>query len=127
MGLLMDRINPAVLADNSVTPNLSLAANPVPPELQKTERLPFTIRIARDDDGLQKAVKMRRAAYSRHLPELAERMAIEACDREAGSAVLLAESRLDGGALGTMRIQTNADAPLAVEQSVHLPDWLATA
>ena len=123
----MDRVNPAVLADNSVTQNAFYAANPVQPELQKTERLPFTIRIVRDDDGLQRAVNMRRTAYSRHLPDFAEKMAIEACDREPGSVVLLAESRLDGGALGTMRIQTNAHAPLAVEQSIRLPDWLANA
>jgi hypothetical protein len=123
----MDRINPEVLADKSFTQNTFYPANPAQPELQKTERLPFTIRIVRDDEGLQKAVHMRRAAYSRHLPDFAEKMAIEDCDREQGSAVLLAESRLDGGALGTMRIQTNAQAPLAVEQSIRLPEWLADA
>jgi len=38
--------------------------------------------------------------------------------------VLLAESKLDGSSLGTMRIQTNRFRPLGLEQSVTLPDWL---
>ena len=54
--------------------------------------------------------------------EFAAKMAIESCDRDPGTAILLAESKLDGAPLGTMRIQTNEYAPLAVEQSVRLPD-----
>jgi hypothetical protein len=87
----MDRLNPSVLVSEF---HHGHAANPeiadtIP--LRKTERLPFTIRIAADDEALQKAVTMR---------------------------------QMDGGPLGTMRIQTNEFAPLAVEQSVQLPDWL---
>jgi hypothetical protein len=93
--------------------------------LMKQERMPFSIRIVTEDQDLQKAVEMRRIAYSRHLPEFAAKMAIESCDRDPGTAILLAESKLDGAPLGTMRIQTNEYAPLAVEQSVRLPDWLA--
>ena len=119
----MNRINPALLAANYEQQNTS---DTVPPELQKTERLPFTIRVASDESGLQKAVQMRRAAYGRHLPEFAENMTIEAADRVTGTAVLLAESRLDGGTLGTMRIQMNVHGPLPLEQSVRLPDWLST-
>jgi hypothetical protein len=76
---------------------------------------------------LDRAVEMRRAAYGRHLPEFAETMEVEALDAAPGTAVLLAQSRLDGGPLGTMRVQTNAFAPLAVEQSVRLPDFLSQA
>jgi hypothetical protein len=92
--------------------------------LMKQERMPFSIRIVTEDHDLQKAVEMRRIAYSRHLPEFAAQMSIERCDRDPGTAILLAESKLDGAPLGTMRIQTNEYAPLAVEQSVRLPDWL---
>jgi hypothetical protein len=99
----------------------------VVPALQKTERMPFTIRIVRDEPGLQKAVSIRRSAYGRHLPEFAEKMSIENSDRDPGTVVLLAESKLDGAPLGTMRIQTNAYGPLAVEQSIALPDGLAAA
>jgi hypothetical protein len=123
----MNRINPALLAANCEQQDSFATPNAVAPKRQKTERLPFTIRVVSDDSGLQKAVEMRRAAYSRHLPEFAENMTIEAPDRETGAAVLLAESRLDGGALGTMRIQTNVHWPLPLEQSVRLPDWLVTA
>ena len=110
------------------------AANMVatlPPQLRNAisvraeERLPFTIRIAGDEQALRKAVDIRRAAYGRHLPELAQKMvAVEAADLAQGVIVLLAESKLDGSSLGTMRIQTNRFQPLALEQSVDLPEWL---
>jgi len=89
------------------------------------ERLPFTIKVARSDEQLEKAVAMRHAAYARHVPALAELLkAPEANDRDAGSVVLLAESKLDGSPLGTLRIQTNRYRKLALEQSVELPRWL---
>jgi hypothetical protein len=89
------------------------------------ERLPFTVRIVRSDDALQKAVAIRQAAYARHMPELGEMLkAPEANDHDQGSVVLLAESRLDGSPLGTMRIQTNRFKPLSIEQGVDLPAWL---
>jgi hypothetical protein len=91
----------------------------------KRESMPFTIRIVTADHDLRKAVDMRRMAYGRHLPAFAEKLGIEKCDRDPGVAILLAESKLDGAPLGTMRIQTNEYAPLAVEQSVRLPNWLA--
>ncbi len=92
---------------------------------EKRESMPFTIRIVRENADLEKVVEIRRMAYGRHLPAFAEKLGIEECDRDPGVAVLLAESKLDGAPLGTMRIQTNEYAPLAVEQSVRLPDWLA--
>ena len=68
---------------------------------------------------------MRHAAYARHVPALAELLkAPEAWDYDEGSVVLLAESKLDGSPLGTMRIQTNRRRSLAIEQSVELPEWL---
>ncbi|MGP1678529.1 MAG: hypothetical protein ACTS6J_15415 [Burkholderiales bacterium] len=89
------------------------------------ERLPFTIRVVRGDDALQKAVTIRQAAYGRHVPEFAAKLALpEPNDHDQGSVVLLAESRLDGSPLGTMRIQTNRFRDLAIEQSVELPMWL---
>src|SRR4051794_36284988 len=73
-----------------------------------TERLPFTIRRVEDPDSLWKAVRVRHAAYARHVPEFARTLQLpEECDFEDDSVVLLAESRLDGTPLGTARIQTN--------------------
>jgi hypothetical protein len=120
----MDRLNPSVFASETHQEHAadSDISNTIP--LRKTERLPFTIRIASDEDSLQKAVMMRQMAYGRHLPEFASQMKIEKGDCEPGTVVLLAQSKLDGGPLGTMRIQTNEFAPLAMESSVRLPDWL---
>jgi hypothetical protein len=89
------------------------------------ERLPFTVRIVRDDEALRKAVAIRQAAYARHMPALAEKLrAPEPLDYDQGSVVLLAESKFDGSPLGTMRIQTNRFNDLSIEQGVTLPTWL---
>lgn len=92
----------------------------------KVERLPFTVRLVKTEVDLHKAVSIRHSAYARHVPEFAETLRVpEAADFEDGVAVLLAESKLDGSPLGTMRIQTNTFKDLSLEQSVQLPDWLA--
>lgn len=89
------------------------------------ERLPFTVRLVRNEADLNKAVEIRHAAYARHLPEFAETLrTAEIDDAENGVVVLLAESKLDGSPLGTMRIQTNQYKPLCLEQSIELPEWL---
>lgn len=54
-------------------------------------------------------------------------MEVEEADRHRGTVVLLlAKAPLDRAPLGTMRIQTNAYGPLAVELSVTLPSNLGT-
>ena len=89
------------------------------------ERLPFTIRRVLNDADLRKAVQIRHAAYARHLPTFAQTLTQpEACDYDSDVVVLLAESKLDGSPIGTARIQTNAQRPLSVEESVALPAWL---
>jgi hypothetical protein len=91
-------------------------------------RLPFTVRVVKHEPQLRKAVAIRQRAYERHLPALGELLREpEAQDRDPGCVVLLAESRLDGEPLGTLRIQTNRHRPLALESSVELPDWLSGA
>lgn len=90
----------------------------------EVQRLPFVIRTVRGEADLLKAIEMRKSAYGRHLPQFAEGMGAEEVDRAPGTVILLAESKLDGRPLGTMRIQTNLYAPLAVEQSTLLPERL---
>ena len=103
--------------------NTTPHANVVP--FTTTQRMPFTVRVAGTEVELEQAVHIRHAAYARHVPALAELLrAPEAGDRDADATVLLAESKLDGEPLGTMRIQTNRARPLAIEQSVALPAWL---
>ena len=89
------------------------------------ERLPFTIRRVETEADLLKAVKIRHAAYARHVPDFARSLAQpEAADYEDDSIVLLAESKLDGSPIGSTRIRTNLVRPLGVEESVALPAWL---
>lgn len=79
--------------------------------------LTFTIRIVRTEEHLVKAVEIRAQSYGRHHPEVAEQLkSAEIADRAPFSLVLLAESKADGTALGTLRIETNARGMLPVEQ-----------
>ena len=88
----------------------------------QAERLPFSVRVVRSEADLHKAVHVRHSAYARHVPAFAESLrAPESYDTMDGTVVLLAESKLDGTPLGTMRIQTNAFAPLPLEHSLTLP------
>jgi len=121
----MDRIDSGILTQNAGYTSLGEGFDGS--TVKKTETLPFTVKVVSNVADLEKAVEMRRAAYGRHLPEFAGTMGVEALDSAPGTIVLLAQSRLDGGPLGTMRVQTNTFAPLAVEQSVRLPDWLGGA
>lgn len=99
----------------------------MPPGSRATQALPFTVRVVSGESELMKAVQIRQAAYGRHLPDFARTLAMpEALDQGPGVAVLLAESKLDGAPLGTMRIQTNRFQPLALEQSIALPASLAS-
>lgn len=94
-------------------------------QFTQSERLPFTVRLVRNEEDLLKAVQIRHAAYARHVPILASTLLEpETPDTARGVVVLLAESKVDGSPLGTMRIQTNHFQPLALEQSVELPENL---
>lgn len=89
------------------------------------ERLPFTVRLVRTEEDLKKAVQIRQEAYARHMPEVAKNLGQpEKMDTDNGVGILLAVSKIDGSALGSVRIQTNQFQPLALEKSVHLPDWM---
>jgi hypothetical protein len=101
------------------------AARHAPSQTWPEELLPFTVRLVHDSEDLEKAVRIRHSAYARHVPTFAETLrTAERDDTAMGVTVLLAESKLDGSALGSMRIQTNQFRPLTVEQSVELPEWM---
>lgn len=94
-------------------------------EIIKEERLPFKVRPVQSEEDLAKALHVRHQAYARHMPGFADALrAPESDDMEDDTLVLLAESKLDGSPLGTVRIQTNRNRPLNLEQSVELPIWL---
>lgn len=89
----------------------------------RVERLPFSIRVAHSEEDIAKVVAIRHAAYARHVPQLAAQLSEpESTDFSEGVSVLLAESKLDGRPLGTMRLQTNFAGPLALETSLALPE-----
>ncbi len=93
-----------------------------------TEWLPFTVNVVRTAQELKKAVEIRHSAYARHMPEFADTLrAPEKMDLEPGVVIFLAASKVDGSPLGTMRVQTNAFRPLALESSVTLPPHLQSA
>jgi len=94
--------------------------------VQRTEYWPFTLRLASSEQDMAKVLEIRHSAYARHLPEAlsASLRQPEAMDSAAGVVMLLAESKLDGSPMGTMRIQTNRAQALALEQSVQLPQWM---
>lgn len=86
------------------------------------ERLPFRISVVRGGEALHKAVQIRHTAYARHVPELAQDLREpETDDGDRDTMILLAESKLDGAPIGTIRVQSNRLRPLGVEHSVELP------
>jgi hypothetical protein len=94
-------------------------------QAKAVERLPFTIRCVQSNEDMWKAVRVRHAAYARHIPEFAKTLREpEASDYEDGTVVLLAESKLDGSPLGSTRIRNNFYQSLSVEESIVLPSWL---
>lgn len=112
-------------ANSTFAQAASEARDAAPIATVREARLPFTVRVVADDATLSRALQMRQAAYRRHVPDFAQAMdQPEAYDLEPGGLVLLAESKLDRSPVGTMRIQTNCFRPLALEQSLVLPDWL---
>lgn len=109
---------------------------PIPPAYRESapvhdadsghEYIPFTVRQASRPGDLKRAIDLRHLAYARHMPEFAQALkAPEQDDLADGVVVLIAESKLDGSVIGTLRIQTNLQAPLNMEQSLVLPVWLA--
>src|ERR1017187_10227661 len=119
-GLEMKSIgHAAVMNDNFAAGVIQQA---LPGVRMTEERLPFTVRVVRGEEALHKAVAIRQAAYARHVPAFAEKLKEpEPNDYDQGSMILLAESKLDGSPVGTIRVQANRYRSLAIEQSAELP------
>lgn len=84
--------------------------------------LPFTVRLARTSQHLEKAVNVRTAAYAKRLPLIAATLdRPETEDRFPDSIILLAESKETLTPLGTLRIRTNTRAPTEFERELLLP------
>lgn len=99
------------------------STGPLERKVPKRADLPFSVRIVRTDEQLERAVRIRSEAYTRHLPSLGELLGTpETVDRTSDAIVFIAEGKTDGEPLGTIRIQTNFEKPIPLEQSIELPE-----
>jgi len=85
-----------------------------------SHHLPVTIRVARSDVDLRKVLAVRAAAAGAAGVQAAT-AAPETWDQRSNAALLLAESRIDGQALGSLRILSSERGRLAIEDRVDLP------
>jgi hypothetical protein len=94
----------------------------LPPESRQTQVLPFTVSLVTTASELARAVALRSSAYLRHNAPAAERLHLpEDDDLRADVVVLAARSKLDGGIVGTIRINPNFNSRMHFEASVSLP------
>lgn len=88
-----------------------------------SHHLPVTIRVARSDADLRKVLAVRAAAAGDAGVQAAAAVP-ETWDQRPNTALLLAESRIDGQALGSLRILASERGRLAIEDRIGLPATL---
>jgi hypothetical protein len=89
---------------------------------EKSEDLPFRVRIANPQEELHRILALRSQAYGRHLPEMAKRLEqAEPDDLRDDAVLLIAESKSGGQLLGSIRLVTNVARPLSIEHETKLP------
>lgn len=89
---------------------------------EQTQSLPFRIRVASSEADLRQAVAVRTQAYGRHVPGMEEVLkAPEPDDYRDDAVLLIAECKEDGQVLGSMRLLTNAQHPLHLEEELEIP------
>jgi hypothetical protein len=91
----------------------------------KSEELPIRVRIVRTPEQLEGVCELRSLAYGQRNPALGELLKKpEEVDFDPGTVVLLAESKEDGQAVGSMRIHTNLFQPVPMQSVVDMPENL---
>ena len=104
------------------TATVTLPERPYSVPIERTERLPFRVRVVTDSQDLGKAVEIRSSAYSRHVPAVGEMLReAEADDYRSDVLSIFAERKADGRALGSVRLQPNLNKPLRIEGETRLP------
>ena len=84
--------------------------------------LPFTVNLVTTKEDLARAIAVRASAFLRHNAPAAEKLRNGEKDDERDDVLLLvARSKLDGGILGTIRIQPNFKTPMHLESVIDLP------
>ena len=104
--------------------NLALATErPYSVPIERRELLPFRVRLAETTQDIERAVEIRAAAYARHVPALGRALLEpEADDLRPDAMLLIAEGKLDGVVVGSLRLQHNFDRRLRIEGELTLPD-----
>jgi hypothetical protein len=91
--------------------------------VERRESLPFRVRLAESSQDIEKAVEIRAAAYARHVPGLGDALRRpEPDDLRPDALLLIAEGKLDGDVVGSLRLQHNFDRRLRIEGELTLPD-----
>jgi hypothetical protein len=91
----------------------------------RAEDLPMTVRIVRTPEQLERVCELRSAAYGLRNPQVGARLTQpEEADFDAGTVVLIAESKQTGEVVGTLRIHTNLFQAVPMEGVVELPSTL---
>jgi hypothetical protein len=87
-----------------------------------TKRFPFEVRVATSALDIAELVSLRSSTYSRHNAPGAEFLRVaEMQDGALDAILLIARSKVDGGVIGSVRIQTRSILPLLVESAMSLP------
>ena len=90
------------------TTTLLLPARPYSAAVERRELLPFRVRLAESAQDIDKAVEIRATAYARHIPGMGDALRKpEPDDLRRDALLLIAESKLDGGVVGSIRLQAN--------------------
>jgi len=85
--------------------------------------LPFVVRLASSERDLFDVVSLRSRTYSRHKAPAAHLVqAPEDQDLRGDGLILVARSKVDGIAVGSVRVQTRIRRPLSVESAMRLPN-----
>lgn len=90
--------------------------------------LPFVVRLASSERDLLDVVSLRSKTYSRHNAPAARLVrSLEEEDLRGDGLILVARSKIDGTAIGSVRVQTRVQRPLMVESAMQLPHDVASA
>jgi hypothetical protein len=90
---------------------------------RNSESLDFRVRIARTGEVFERAVSVRKEAFTRHShPFSQSKFIVEPADLSASSVLLCAEGKLHGEPLGAMRIEDNRLADFKLNSEIALPE-----
>ena len=85
-----------------------------------TQLLDFTVHLARTESRILQAIKVRKDSFKKHNTWLPDEE-FDRRDRQKGSVAFVAIRKGSNEPLGSLRVETNRQRPLAFEREVDLP------